>query len=142
MIKENELLSIINKDYKNDLYLENIQFISSKPNSIEKEEIKKAKLNKAFSLTCLFARCSSLKYLPDISKWDIKNSTDISIMFAGCTSLLSLPDISKWNTENIKDMYSLFTNCSSLKSLPDISKWDIKNVKDISLMLMFGNAHL
>jgi len=55
-------------------------------------------------------------------------------MFAGCSSLISLPDISNWNTKNIEDMYSLFCNCSSLISLPDISKWDIKNVKTISLM--------
>jgi len=43
-------------------------------------------------------------------------------MFAGCTSLISLPDISNWNTQNITNMNDLFGNCSSLKSLPDISK--------------------
>ena len=49
-------------------------------------------------------------------------------MFAGCTSLIHLPDISNWSTENITDMSHLFYNCSSLKSLPDISKWNINNV--------------
>ena len=34
----------------------------------------------------LFAGCSSLQYLPDISKWNITNTKDISYMFAGCTS--------------------------------------------------------
>jgi len=42
-------------------------------------------------------------------------------MFAGCTSLISLPDISNWKTNNIKNMNGLFYNCSSLKALPDIS---------------------
>ena len=55
----------------------------------------------------------SLKYLPDISKWDIKSSADISYMFLGCTSLISLPNISNWNTQNIKNMACLFSNCHS-----------------------------
>ena len=45
-------------------------------------------------MNSLFTGCSNLKYLPDISKWNIINSTDIGSMFAGCTSLISLPDIS------------------------------------------------
>ena len=52
-------------------------------------------------------------------------------MFAGCTSLISLPDISNWKTNNIENMNALFYNCSSLKSLPEISKWNINNVNDI-----------
>ena len=63
----------------------------------------------------LFSGCSSLKFLPNISKWNLENSTNIASMFAGCTSLITLPDISNWNTKNIKNMNSLFYNCSSLK---------------------------
>ena len=96
----------------------------------------------------LFAECSSLKSLPDISKWNIKNVkylggayldisslplTDIEFwnninnneminggIFAKCSSLESLPDISKWNTNNVTNMCGIFAKCSSLKSLPDI----------------------
>jgi len=32
-------------------------------------------------------------------------------MFAGCTSLIYLPDISNWNTQNITNMKYLFYNC-------------------------------
>jgi len=51
-------------------------------------------ISRAYNLNGIFSGCSSLKYLPDISKWEINKSPDISVMFAGCTSLISLPDIS------------------------------------------------
>ena len=40
-------------------------------------------------------------------------------MFKGCSSLKTLPDISKWDTKNIIDISSIFKGCSSLKQLPD-----------------------
>jgi len=49
-------------------------------------------------------------------------------MFYNCSSLLFLPDISKWNTNNVKYMDEMFDGCSSLMFLPDISKWDISSV--------------
>ena len=55
-------------------------------------------------MNSLFYKCSNLFYLPDISKWNIKNVTDLGCIFHDCSSLTTLPDISKWNTENVKDM--------------------------------------
>jgi surface protein len=49
----------------------------------------------------MFNGCKLLKFIPDISKWDISKVTDISGMFSACESLLSLPDISIWNTSNV-----------------------------------------
>ena len=40
----------------------------------------------------LFYGCSSLKELPDISKWNISNITNISGLFDGCSSLEELAD--------------------------------------------------
>ena len=121
---------------ENDLYLENIMFQTPKLESYKKEEIRKLFLSNIYKMNSLFAGCSSLKYLPNISKWNIENTTDISFMFAGCTSLICLPYISNWNTQNITDMNCLFYNCSSLKSLPDISKWNINNVNDIIILII------
>ena len=45
----------------------------------------------------------------------------MNAMFAECSSLISLPDISKWNTKNVNDMRYMFYECSSLISLPDMS---------------------
>ena len=50
----------------------------------------------------------------------------MSLMFYSCTSLKELPDISKWDTKNVTNMSDMFFGCKSLKELPDISKWDIK----------------
>ena len=52
--------------------------------------------------------------------------TNLKGMFNGFSSIKSLPDISKWSTNNVIDMSYLFYNCSSLISLPDISKWNTK----------------
>ena len=42
-------------------------------------------------------------------------------LFYKCSSLKELPDISKWNTDNVTNMGHIFAECSSLTSLPDIS---------------------
>ena len=47
-------------------------------------------------MSSMFNNCSSLKSLPDISKWDIRNVTDMCEMFHNCSSLTSLPEISNW----------------------------------------------
>ena len=60
----------------------------------------------------MFYKCKSLKYLPDISKWNTNNVNDMSEMFSKCESLKYLSDISKWNTNNVNNMsdYLLIVN--------------------------------
>ena len=89
--KEFELSSFLNESYNNDLYLEKFKYQIPELKPYSKEEYKKLLLNTAYNMNSLFAGCSSLKYLPNISKWNIKNTKDICGMFAGCTSLISLP---------------------------------------------------
>jgi len=67
---------------------------------------------------------------------------NMGYMFANCSSLLSLPDISKLNTNNVTNMSAMFYNCSSLSSLPDISKWNINNVTNMSEMFYNCNPYL
>ena len=47
----------------------------------------------------MFYLCSSLTYIPDISKWKFNNKIRIKNIFQGCNSLLIIPDISKWNLD-------------------------------------------
>ena len=89
----------------------------------------------------LFRRCKSLKYIPDISKWNTENVLDIGGLFYECSSLKEIPDISKWNVENVYIVNSIFYECSSLKQIPDISKWNLKNVFMKALMF-FGCCKL
>ena len=79
----------------------------------------------------VFSGCSSLKSLPDISKWNISKVKDMSYAFADCNSLEILPDISKWDTSDAIKMNYLFKNYTSLKSLSNIQKLDIIQVKEM-----------
>jgi len=47
-------------------------------------------------------------------------------MFAHCSKLASLPDISKWNALNIKSTSYILRGCYSLQSTDVISKWNAK----------------
>ena len=49
-------------------------------------------------------------------------------MFYGCSSLKELPDISKWNTSKVNNITGMFYKCGSLKELSDISKWNTNNI--------------
>ena len=85
----------------------------------------------------MFADCSSLKSLPDISQWNVSNAEYMSCMFSGCFELRTLPDISKWNVINVKKMNSMFAYCCSLRSLPDIFKWKSKAQFNIEIDKIF-----
>ena len=77
-------LSFINTNYDNDLHIGEFSLIMSDliPNSIKIEEfIKIEKEYGAYSLEGIFAGNSSLKNLPDISKWNIKNTKSIGNLF-------------------------------------------------------------
>ena len=98
-------------------------------------EIKLKGIKNITNMSYMFAYCSSLNSLSDISKWNTSNVNNMSYMFSSCSSLNSLPDISKWNTSNVNNMSGMFYNCSSLNSLPDISKWNTSKAKnDMSYM--------
>ena len=60
--------------------------------------------------------CSSLKNLPDISKWNITNVNNKSFMFYGIT-LSDFPDISKWNLTNVSNKEFMCSPYSSLSNL-------------------------
>ena len=91
--------------------------------------IKLAGINNIINPSDMFYGCSSLKLLPDISKWNTSNVEYMNSLFYECSSLESLPDLGNWDTSKVVSMNSLFYECSSLKLLPDISKWNTSNVK-------------
>jgi len=93
-------------------------------------------------MSYLFYECSSLKELPDISKWNTNYVFDMSNLFYGCSSLIKLPDIVKWDMKNVKDISSLFCSCSSLISLPDISKWKFSHKMKINNIFKGCNSLL
>ena len=60
-------------------------------------------------------------------------------MFNNCNSLKSLPDLSQWKIRETVDINCMFSNCKSLKSIPDISEWEIG--KSIQKNLMFDGCN-
>ena len=44
-------------------------------------------------MVCIFAECSPLSELPDISKWDTENVTDKNKCLDECLSLLVIPNL-------------------------------------------------
>ena len=69
----------------------------------------------------MFAYCSSLLFVPYISKWNVDRVYDMSYFFYKCISLLFIPDITKWNISKVKKLNSFFAYCSSLQriTMPD-----------------------
>ena len=72
--QDTENMFSFNKSYNNDLYIENITYQITSLKSHNKEEFIKAINNSAYNVDNLFTGCSSLKYLPNISKWNIEKS--------------------------------------------------------------------
>ena len=101
-------------------------------------EIKLKITKKIISFYGMFYQCTSLLYLPDISKYDTSDITGMNDMFCDCSSLLFLPDISNWNTSKVEKFGEMFYGCTSLMFLPDISKWDTSNA--IKMDYMFKNC--
>ena len=97
-------------------------------------DLSKMNVTQICDLSGIFHCCSSIESLPDISKWNTKSAIHMRCLFSGCESLLSIPDISNWDTSNVKAMDNMFAVCSKIKSLPDISKWNVKNVLSMENM--------
>ena len=90
------------------------------------------------NLNSMFAHCSSLTSLPDISRLDTSNVEDMSSMFLNCKKLIEIDDISKWEVSKVRSMKCMFFNCQSLSSLPDIGKW---NINDPNMNAMFEGCN-
>ena len=103
-------------------------------------DISKWNTDNIIDINNIFSGCELLEYLPDISKWNTSKITNMQGVFSNCLSLKKIPDISKWNTNNVEVMSNLFDNCCSLSVLPNISKWNFKNVEDISRMFYNCNS--
>ena len=97
-------------------------------------------MNKVIYMEGLFYDCSSLKELPNISKWNINSDPKLNKLIDNYSKEISdkididlKNKIEEWiRLHVITNMSYLFYGCKSLKELPDISKWDLSNVMDIS----------
>ena len=121
---ENYKYLFINEEKYDNLHIKNFEIYNPLKDIKSDIQLENYFMNRIFVMDGIFAGCSSLQFLPNISEWNINEVRDISNLFHGCSSIISLPDISKWNINNVINISGLFSGCSSLKSLPDISKWN------------------
>ena len=74
----------------------------------------------------MFCYCSSLTYLPDISKWNTRKVMDMTGLLMGCFSLSIFPAINKWNIINTTSMNHLSDDCiNNLKNKNEFNMIDI-----------------
>ena len=69
-------------------------------------------------MSFLFKECSSLKDIPDISKWKLNENVNINEMFKLCISLVNIP---KMNFNSFTNNIKIFDQCLSLLSFPEIT---------------------
>ena len=115
--------------YNNKLY--KLKEYFNTPDNGEYLKIQLIGILNIIDLRDMFAECSLLYNLPDISKIDTKNIKCMTNLFYKCKLLSSLPQNLPWDTKNVTEMANLFSGCSSLSTLPDISEWNLSNVRDM-----------
>ena len=86
------------------------------------------------NMRALFAECTSLEKIPDISNWKTQNVIDMNKMFLKCKKIERLPNISVWTTNKVTNMNKMFFGCESLLVLLYISNRNISHFFDISGM--------
>ena len=92
------------------------------------------------NMSRLFANCSDLEYLSDISNFNTNNVTNFSEMFLNCKSLKSLPDISKWSTNKIENAKSMFRGCENLENIPNF--FNFEGIRNVTVDHMFLHCKL
>ena len=63
-------------------------------------------------------------------------------MFFGCSSLKELPDISKWKINSALFLNGMFMECSSLEKFPDISNWKIVEKCNKDIIVSFVELYI
>ena len=84
------------------------------------------------SLAFWFAGCKNLKSV-DLQNLDASASTSMRSMFAECSSLKTIENLSSFDTSSSTYFGSMFRNCSSLTSL-DVSHFDATHVGVLCFM--------
>ena len=90
------------------------------------------------SFNSMFAGCASLEEIICSNKWYTGYVEDMSDMFSGCKALKEIVGLKIWDTSKVKNMSGMFNDCESLEEINGIRYWNVSNVKDMSYM--FGGC--
>ena len=95
--------------------------------------IHQIKVHNISNITGIFAECSNLISILNISNWFITISKSILNQNFQSTHI----DKNEYISNGVFYFRYMFYNCKSLKILPDISKWDTKYVNDMSYFFLW-----
>ena len=100
---------------------------------LEKLDLAKFNPSQATNFSYMFAGCTALTSVGDLSQWTGSNATYVSNMFNGDKGLTSL-DLTKFNPSGATSFLGMFSGCSKLTSVGDLSKWTGSNATSVSHM--------
>ena len=100
---------------------------------LEKLDLTNFNPSPATNFSYMFAGCTALTSVGDLSQWTGSNATYVSNMFNGDKGLTSL-DLTKFNPSGATSFLGMFSGCSKLTSVGDLSKWTGSNATSVSNM--------
>ena len=91
--------------------------------SLKTLDLAKFNPSPATDFSYMFAGCTALTSVGDLSQWTGSNATYVSNMFNGDKGLTSL-DLSNFNPNKVQYFSSMFQDCSGLTTITGINSWD------------------
>ena len=101
--------------------------------NLEKLDLAKFNPSPATNFSYMFAGCTALTSVGDLSQWTGSNAMDVSSMFNDDAKLEKL-DLTKFNPSLATDFSYMFAGCTALSSVGDLSQWTGSNATNVSSM--------
>lgn len=89
----------------------------------------------------MFAGCTNLTNIGDISYWNVSNITDMGYMFAMCYNLTSIENLATWDVSKVTDMRYMFSDCQAITTL-DLSGWNLESLVSATGMFSFNTCNI
>ena len=145
--KENEYIMNKNNFEKDGEYelkiifknkITNLNSIFSDCNELISIDLSNFDISKVTDMKLMFNKCSKLKEIKGINKFNTSNTINMSGIFQECYELEYL-DLSNFNTSKVADMFGMFNKCNKLKEIKGINKFNTNNVTNMRIMFQACN---
>ena len=93
---------------------------------LEKLDLAKFNPSLATDFSYMFAGCTALTSVGDLSQWIGSNATSVSHMFFQDSNLKKL-DLSNFALKKVQFFSSMFQNCSELTTITGMNSWDVSS---------------
>ncbi len=110
-----------------------VSYMFNGDTNLEKLDLAKFNPSQATNFSYMFAGCTALTSVGDLSQWTGSNATNVAYMFNSDAKLEKL-DLTKFNPSKATDFSYMFYHCTALSSVGDLSKWTGSNATNVSSM--------